>query len=63
MQILVKVELLCREHNLYDDHCPTCQYLRRTEQEWLRQRTLRSRLVQELRKRLTTRDIIITDVR
>jgi len=63
MQILVKVELLCRTHDCYEDHCPACQFLRRTEQEWDRQRTLRTRMVDGLRKRLTTKEIVIGDLR
>ena len=60
---LVQVEIRCKEHESFPRECSACVFVRQFESRFDDLRGRRDRLVQELRQRLLTGDVLLLDLR
>jgi uncharacterized C2H2 Zn-finger protein len=63
MNALAQIQIRCRDHEAYLQACPTCQFLRRAQQNLESLRDRRAHLFQQLKLRLAAGDLIIIDLR
>jgi hypothetical protein len=63
MRALVQVEIRCKEHERFDPVCPLCCFLKKAEHDLEAVRNRRDSLVQQIKQRLTRKDLLIIDIR
>lgn len=63
MKFLGEVEIRCAQHEVEDRRCDVCSFVRDTTEELQLIKEHRQRVVQEITKRLTTREVVMVGLR
>jgi hypothetical protein len=63
MKVLAEVEIRCRDHDSFDSNCSLCCLLKRTENNLQALRSRRSTLLEEIKRRLSSRELAIIGLR
>ena len=63
MKALAEVEIRCGEHDHFEPGCSVCCFLKTAEHNLQALRTRRGSLLQQIKQRLGSRELIIIDLR
>jgi hypothetical protein len=63
MKALAEVEIRCEKHEDFQNDCAICCFLKKTENDLQALRVRRAALLSQIRQRLSSRDLVITDLR
>ena len=63
MKALAAVEIRCEKHEDFQNDCPACCFLRKAEHDLQAVRTRREALFNQIKQRLSSRELVIIDLR
>jgi len=60
---LAEIEIRCGQHEMFDPACSTCCFLRKAEHDLQALKNRRSSLIGQIKERLSSRQLVIVDLR